>query len=212
MPISPEKQLERRKIILAKTREMINDHGIEAVNIRELAKFCGVSVPTLYNQFGNKDNLVFAAVEELFRLHFERLGSLPNKKRGLEQILFLNDYTAKVIYSYSENSKLYAIRMPRGNNSLMSAHALYRDAVGQMQDDGELVEWVDSDFAAQRLYRQIRSVTVDWSKEFITFEQMLRLREIEIFLLLLSLSTEKSRQALEKHLKKAMAELNKLRV
>ena len=57
---------ERRSTILENARQMIAECGYEKVTVRQLAERCGVSVPTLYNQFGNKDQLLATAIEDYF--------------------------------------------------------------------------------------------------------------------------------------------------
>ena len=42
---------------------IIQNDGLEAVNIRNVAKKCNISVGTVYNYFDSKYNLLAAAVE-----------------------------------------------------------------------------------------------------------------------------------------------------
>ncbi len=206
MPISPELQLERRKKILAKTREMITAGGIERLNVRELAKHCGVSVPTLYNQFNNKDNLVFAAADEIFRWHFERIGS-DNSKKGLDRIINVNSDSVKISLKNAELTKLIAAAVPKQNNSLVVAQSLYQEGLAEMQEAGELADWVDVKFIAQRLYRRVRSVTIDWSRGHIPSDKLLDFRSCEIYLILLGISTDKTRDRIEGLLKKVLKKI-----
>ena len=50
--------------ILKTSRELIQQNGWAAVNIRAVAAACGVSVGCIYNYFGSKTALVSAAVED----------------------------------------------------------------------------------------------------------------------------------------------------
>ena len=52
--------------ILKNIRELIQQQGWPAVNIRSAAKACGVSVGCIYNYFGSKDELVSATVESVW--------------------------------------------------------------------------------------------------------------------------------------------------
>jgi AcrR family transcriptional regulator len=54
---------ERRRRILAKTRRFLSQHGVDALNVRALAEYCGVSVPTLYRTFGSKEGLLAEAMQ-----------------------------------------------------------------------------------------------------------------------------------------------------
>lgn len=52
--------------ILAVCRELIHRQGGTALNVREVAAACGISVGTVYNYFGSKSELVGAAVESVW--------------------------------------------------------------------------------------------------------------------------------------------------
>lgn len=52
--------------ILRVCRESIRQQGWDALNIRAVAKACGVSVGTIYNYFRSKDDLIAASVESVW--------------------------------------------------------------------------------------------------------------------------------------------------
>lgn len=52
--------------ILAVCRDLIHRQGGTALNVREVAAACGISVGTVYNYFGSKADLVGAAVESVW--------------------------------------------------------------------------------------------------------------------------------------------------
>lgn len=52
--------------ILQVCRELIRQQGWDALNIRAVAKACGVSVGTIYNYFCSKDDLIAASVESIW--------------------------------------------------------------------------------------------------------------------------------------------------
>lgn len=55
-----------RETILETSRELIRTQGWEAVNIRNVAKACNISVGSIYNYFQNKSSLVAATVESVW--------------------------------------------------------------------------------------------------------------------------------------------------
>ena len=57
---------ESKADILKTSRELIQQNGWAAVNIRAVAAACGVSVGCIYNYFGSKTELVSAAVESIW--------------------------------------------------------------------------------------------------------------------------------------------------
>ncbi|AEG50132.1 regulatory protein TetR [Sphingobium chlorophenolicum L-1] len=58
--------LERRKRILAVTRELVAEQGIDGFSIDALCQRAEVAKQTLYNAFGAKDDLIAAAILDYF--------------------------------------------------------------------------------------------------------------------------------------------------
>lgn len=56
-----------REDILKTSRELIQQQGWSAINIRSVAGTCGVSVGSIYNYFDSKAALVCATVESIWR-------------------------------------------------------------------------------------------------------------------------------------------------
>ena len=56
-----------REAILAKSREIIMEQGIPALNMRAVANACSVAVGSIYNYFPSKADLINAAVEDVWR-------------------------------------------------------------------------------------------------------------------------------------------------
>ena len=56
-----------REAILQTSRELIRTQGWDAVNIRNVAKACDISVGSIYNYFQNKSSLVTATVESVWQ-------------------------------------------------------------------------------------------------------------------------------------------------
>lgn len=63
--------------ILGASRELIRRQGWSAVSVRSVASACGVSVGTIYNHFGSKEELVGETVESVWREVFHRSGGEP---------------------------------------------------------------------------------------------------------------------------------------
>lgn len=58
--------------ILKASRELIRRQGWSAVSVRSVASACGVSVGTIYNHFGSKEELVGETVESVWYELFHR--------------------------------------------------------------------------------------------------------------------------------------------
>ena len=59
-----------RAEILEKSREIALREGLQALNIREIARLCHVSVGSIYNYFQSKSELSAATVESIWTLVF----------------------------------------------------------------------------------------------------------------------------------------------
>ena len=55
-----------REEILEKSREIVLQYGLNALNIREVAKLCNVSIGSIYNYFQSKSELSAATVESIW--------------------------------------------------------------------------------------------------------------------------------------------------
>lgn len=56
-----------RETLLGFAREVVDGEGIDAINIRSLARKAGVATGTVYNYFSNKDEILLALTEEYWR-------------------------------------------------------------------------------------------------------------------------------------------------
>jgi len=66
----------RRERILERARKVISEEGFDALNLRALAKSAEVTVPTIYNLIGNKEDVLIAVISESHRMLEVRLSKL----------------------------------------------------------------------------------------------------------------------------------------
>jgi len=55
----------RREAILREARVLIADEGFEALKIRDLAARAGLTVPTIYNLVGGKNEILTVIIDEM---------------------------------------------------------------------------------------------------------------------------------------------------
>ena len=67
----------RRNRILAQARTLLAVHGFEALNLRDLARLAAVTVPTIYNLLGNKEEVLVALFAEVLGEIEARVRSAP---------------------------------------------------------------------------------------------------------------------------------------
>ena len=56
-----------REEIMRVSRKIVSEKGLSALNMRALAKECGIALGTLYNYYSDKDELVVAAIESVWQ-------------------------------------------------------------------------------------------------------------------------------------------------
>jgi AcrR family transcriptional regulator len=162
-------RLERRAAILATAREMIAEVGYEAVKVRELAERCRVSVPTLYNQFGGKDGLLAAAIEDHF-VGVMNSAALSRAGSGFKRLLLIVDQCALQMLTLSA----YHQRLLEAFMSLESTTAVQQRIAVQlteaierelltMRDERQLSEWVAPRLIAEQLTSACINASVIWS-------------------------------------------------
>ncbi|MGN0978434.1 MAG: TetR/AcrR family transcriptional regulator [Faecousia sp.] len=64
-----------KEAILQVCREIASEQGLPALNMRAVAKKCGIALGTLYNYFPDKDALLLATVESIWADIFHRNGN-----------------------------------------------------------------------------------------------------------------------------------------
>ena len=152
---------ERRQRILAATRRYVAKHGVDYINVRDLAKGCGISVPTIYRTFGSKDGLLSEAIQqfaeksmrtdatsEVSGVGYERLLSLIElwSRRSLasrdDEPAFLRSFLA------SDAGRTLAFRLTRKMRDETEA------VLREMQARGELTVWADPSALAARITSQ----------------------------------------------------------
>jgi AcrR family transcriptional regulator len=164
-----QQMAERRERILAAAREIIGQRGYEALTMRDLARASRVTVPTVYNLVGSKEEVLFAAIEEQtarFEAGLAAGGELPPAQR----LIAIVDAAATEY-----------LRMPRYYRSLLtlllvsdSAHGMRRrvdraistptgEALSAMREAGELATWLELRPLRGRLRAHLQMTSLQWA-------------------------------------------------
>ena len=80
-PLTP-RQSDQRERVLEATRQMLAQDGYEGLQMRSLAEAAGVSLMTIYNRFGNKDDVILLGDLNVDTAGLSELGRIP----GVESI------------------------------------------------------------------------------------------------------------------------------
>ena len=162
MKILTERQFQRREKILSTARELIEQEGYQGVTMRELARKSNVTPKTLYDQFGSKDKLLFTAMKERFRHTYEAI-TAEEIRCGFDKLFFVLDSVMKiaaknlnfargiVCLEASDQADLDEIRK-----------SAYLQALSQIRDEGDFLDWVDINLILESLYRIVSGLYFSW--------------------------------------------------
>jgi AcrR family transcriptional regulator len=178
MDLVTEQRIARRGMILAAVRQLLVAQGYEGVTVRELARVCRVSVPTLYNQFGGKDQLLAAAIEDHFRVAHasaEFASAMPGRERLLavidrsaQQLLDMPAYHQRLIAAFSSLGSTSHVQM-RVAGAFVD---LLAGELSVMQARRQLAAWVVPVHLAGQLVSACIGTAVQWSTGFIGTAQL----------------------------------------
>jgi AcrR family transcriptional regulator len=160
-----EQMAERRERILESARRLMEEAGYDGLTMRDLAEAAGVTVPTIYNLIGPKEQVLLAAVEDQTRAFVA----------GLER-------AAGDLLDVVEAAVRQMVRRPRYYRSLLvvlatSPHASaarrhveealagqIERAVARVEAAGALAAWVDRAVLAERLHAHLDMAALEWAR------------------------------------------------
>ncbi|MEM7019903.1 MAG: TetR/AcrR family transcriptional regulator [Pseudomonadota bacterium] len=214
MDLITEQKHERRTRILETARRMIVETGYQSVTVRELARQCGVSVPTLYNQFGGKDGVLSAAVESYFREIFsapEKLATEPGYKRIMSIVERWADEL--VALSGHHRSLVDALTSVQPNAPVQETLAFKLSAAIQseletMKAKHQIAEWIGPEALAMQITSACISASVIWSRGFVGDNQLTASMKLTAGLFLLGLVESSIKEAVEHDVKAAQSMLD----
>ncbi len=158
---------EQHDAIIAQAAKMFVNEGIKSVRMDDIAREAGVSKRTLYETFGDKEELIFLAVRHHFN-YFERLNDVI--VRDSPNILIATIRIMQNVVNSSElNWKLHNTLKrfyPAVSKRLTEHHKgqkniLFRDRLKEGVADGLLVTRANIDLAMSTLHYLATSVVIN---------------------------------------------------
>ena len=203
MDLITRQRMERRAAILEAARALIAECGYDAVTVRDLAERCGVSVPTLYNQFGDKDGVLSAAIEEHF---LEVLRSTPVTSshsgfnrllhiidQSAEQILMLSAYHQRLLEAFAAIRTTAPVQQSIANQLAAAMQA----ELHAMAEHNQLVGWADPASIANQMTSASIAAAVVWSSGMVADDQFIASMQYSTGLVLLGVTRGQARKTLE---------------
>jgi len=176
MDLITKQREERKRRILEVARRLIAEHGYQGVTMRELANESLVSVPTLYNLFGGKNELLFAAVEAYF-INLLGSGDREGTQEGLPGIIALAEGICRETVRHAAYTRSL-MRFMGGPADIGGLHEFVAReltnelvaALEQMQRKRQLAPWADVRVLGHRLAGQITITTFEWARDQLSDE------------------------------------------
>jgi len=169
MDLVTRQREERKQRILEMARALIAERGYEGVTMRDLAEASLVSVPTLYNLFGGKNELLLEAVLSYFATLVAGVAR-PDTGEGLDRLLALVRTIGRETPKHANYARslmsFFGGASDRGNLHAFVSNAMSQEfvaALEQMQQKRQLVAWADPQALGQRLSSQITITTFEWT-------------------------------------------------
>ena len=200
MPISDQKRLERRQAVLQCARDLMAELPYEDITMRILAEAAGVTPPTLYNTFVNREALLIEAMaEDVFGM---TQAVTDAQAHGLDRILHFLTLTANLLVGRKAYAQtiLMVTRADLTPTALQVARRIYMEifevfttGIEEIRASGELEAWVETEPLAVHLASVQRGVRADWVAEIVTTERVVDATVFPIAIMLASVTLGETR-------------------
>lgn len=149
-----------RAEILDAATAVVSEHGVDGATTREICDRAGVTAPTLYHHFGDKQGLMDAVVTEAFERYLEQKRALRPTGDAREDVR--RGWDAHVAFARA-NPVLYQLMWPAGSADLPEAARasgdLLREHFDHLAEVGALRPGTTPGQAARTLSAALRGVT-----------------------------------------------------
>ncbi|MEP4148259.1 MAG: TetR/AcrR family transcriptional regulator [Halioglobus sp.] len=171
------KELRRQRILLA-ARDLIASQGFDAFTISELASMSGVSIPTVHNLFGKKQDIV----QELFAELVARIDKVLAQPDHVDPVNSSEVLLDSLLALYRDDEAFYRAAFMAGERLGLFEHemssGIFRKSLQiaerlciQACENGFLLGRLDSGWMAEQLFGSQRLARQDWVGGYITLER-----------------------------------------
>ena len=164
----------RRQKILDTAREQIASQGFEAFTISELASRSGVSIPTVHNLFGKKNDIVL----ELFRDLVARIDEVLSEPELTDPITSTETFIDNLLALYSADESFYRAAFLGGERLGLFEHemtdGIFKKSLEvakricvRAREEGYLEGNIATESLAEQLFNTQRMARHDWVSGYI---------------------------------------------
>ena len=200
-----ERQMRRRREqILEAARGIIAERGFEALTMRELAAASRVTVPTVYNLVGSREEVLFAAVEEQTARFVAAIecgrgrspasGALAVVEACVRELLRRPRYYRSLLLLIFTSDSASEVRRTV-NRALRTQFA---HAVAGLDAAGALEPWVDREVLARRLGAHLAFTSLQWATGVIGAEALRASARYDASVTLLGVCRGSARRVLQR--------------
>ena len=207
MSLLDQKIAERRQQILEAARRLIEREGYEGLTMRSLAAESGVTVPTVYNLIGNKEQVLFEAVEDQTRAFVSNLNRLEGDlivvfEATIRQLIRRPRYYRALLLVLANSERADSARRHVGR----AVAEQISNFLAEISRRGELAEWIDSDVLAQRLHAHLDMASLEWARGSLTATSFRAAALFDVATSMLGISSGESRGSFEQIIRDHQAE------
>ena len=203
----------RRQRILACAREIIASDGPEELNMRALAKRAGLSVTTLYNLFGSKDEIILALVRQgVSSVQPAILGQSTTDPMAALQSMAVSP-AAHLVENADLFKPMIRVGLYQSAGRDPGMQALYGFLIGAIegvvktaQDAGVLLAHIPARLLASQIFYSFRVAVEDWGCGLIEDGALTRRMQSGLYFVLLVAASGKTREELQKSLQEVQQE------
>ncbi len=193
-----QQMAERRERILEAARQIIGERGYDGLTMRDLATAGRVTVPTIYNLIGNKEQVLLAAVEQQtgdFVSGIEREAGdvIAVVEAAVGELLRLPNYYRALLPLLATSEA----GQPAGRIADRALAAEFEQALSEIRERGELEDWVEVTLLRERLQSHLDMTAREWARGRHTAASFRGTARFEAALMLAAVTSGESRTRFE---------------
>ena len=199
MSILGKKMEARRQQILEAARGLIEDGGYDALTMRSLAVESQVTVPTIYNLIGNKEQVLFEAVED------QTIAFVSNLERGSNDLISLVEATVRHLIRRPRyyRALLLVLAQSEGTDSAQrhvgrAIATPIANAINDIAESGALTEWIDREILAERIHAHLDMAALEWARGSLTATSFRAAALVDLATTMLGLTSGTERSSFER--------------
>lgn len=196
---------DRRRRILEAAAELLARQGLAGLTMRKLARQAEVSVATIYNLCGGRDDILWKVVADRFAVLGEVLVDVPDD-RPLERMISVVSATARHLESDSRLSRpvvLAAIEHGPGPGSpVLFVGAMFVDSIRGAIRSGLLNDDLDAEVLGGCMMLTYMQAMQGWARGFLSSGTFEAIVHYGLYESLLGVATEEHRPQFVSELKK----------